>query len=103
MNACSFLADDRGVPDTENRLNYLPKLLSGLPIPSQQLSPSGWVHNADGLLFWVPEDCRNGLTSPAITIIPNTGHHRRVHIDFTHFQYGSSWTYVCGKKSGGES
>jgi hypothetical protein len=45
-------------------------------------------------LFWVPEDCRNGLTCPAILTIPTNGRHRVVRLDFTHFQYGTSWHKV---------
>src|SRR5690349_15178754 len=59
--------------------------LSGLPIPANLLSPAGWVCDKEGLLFWVPEDCRNGLTSPAVATIPSTGRHRLVRLDFTHF------------------
>jgi hypothetical protein len=76
------------------------KALSGRPIPAELLSSNGWVRSAGGLLFWVPEDCRHGLTCPAITTIPNTGRQKSVRIDFTRFQYGSSWTYVRGRNSG---
>jgi hypothetical protein len=72
------------------------KALSGLPIPAELLASNGWVRSADGLLFWVPEDGRYGLVSPVITAIPNTGRQRSVRIDFTRFQYGSSWTCVRG-------
>ena len=63
-------------------------------IPKEMIGPTGWVSGVDGLLFWVPQDCRNGLTSPAIMTIPTTGPMRCVRIDFTHFQYGTSWTKV---------
>jgi hypothetical protein len=76
------------------------KALSGRPIPAELVSSNGWVRSDDGLLFWVPEDCRNGLTSPTITTMPNTGRLRLVRIDFSRFQYGSSWTYVRGRNSG---
>ncbi|KAG9019767.1 hypothetical protein FS842_007768, partial [Serendipita sp. 407] len=43
---------------------------------------NGWVHHPDGgLLFWVPEDCRNGLTCPAILTIPTAGDHRVVRLN----------------------
>jgi hypothetical protein len=76
------------------------KALSGRPIPAELLSSNGWVHSDEGLLFWVPEDCRHGLTCPAITSILNTDRQRLVRIDFSRFQYGSSWTYVRGRNSG---
>ena len=79
-------------PATEQQLNTL--LIHGLPI-SLITDSSGWIHHPDGgLLFWVPEDCRNGLASPAILTIPTTGHHRVVRLDFTNFQYGTSWRKV---------
>jgi hypothetical protein len=56
---------------TNNTLGL--KSLSFRPIPAQLLSSDGWVRNADGLLFWVPEDCREGLICPAIITIPTTG------------------------------
>jgi WD40 repeat protein len=68
--------------------------ISGLKI---SLIPDshGWIHHPDGgLLFWVPEDCRNGLASPAILTIPTNGHQRVVRLDFTDFQYGTSWHRV---------
>ena len=49
---------------------------------------------AEGLLFWVPEDCRGGLTSPAIMTIPIKGRHRSVKVDFTDFRFGFSWTSI---------
>ena len=67
---------------------------SGHPIPKELMNSTGWVCGPDGLLFWVPQDCRSGLTSPAVMIIPTTGPMRCVRIDFTHFQYGTSWTKV---------
>ncbi|KAG8776851.1 hypothetical protein FRC15_011673 [Serendipita sp. 397] len=55
----------------------------------------GWVRHPDGgLLFWVPEDCRNGLSCPAILTIPTTGHDRVVRLNLETFRYGSSWTDI---------
>jgi hypothetical protein len=83
--------------------NYLPvNAFSGLPIPFAMLDSNGWVYGKEGLLFWVPEDCRNGLTSPAIIAIPTWGRHRRVRIDFTRFRYGTSWTESRGRDAGNE-
>jgi hypothetical protein len=104
FNVYSFLSDCPSVPSGSNdaSIRHPLKTFSGLPIPAELLDSNGWVHNPDGLLFWVPEDCRNGLTCPAIRTIPNTGRHRAVRIDFPRFQYGTSWTNVCGGKAGGE-
>ncbi|KAG9020670.1 hypothetical protein FS842_007135 [Serendipita sp. 407] len=56
---------------------------------------NGWVHHPDGgLLFWVPEDCRNGLTCPAILTIPITGRHRVIRLNLGEFSYGESWTDI---------
>jgi hypothetical protein len=63
-------------------------------IPQDMLDTDGYVRSTEGLLFWVPEDCRNGLTCPAIMTIPNTGRERVVRVDLTNFQYGTSWTNV---------
>ncbi|PVF92453.1 WD40 repeat-like protein [Serendipita vermifera] len=53
---------------------------------------NGWVHNSDGgLLFWVPEDCRNGLACPAILTIPTTGRSRVVRVDLSQACLGRSW------------
>jgi len=99
VNVSSLLSDDLTVaPPLSN-----PDAFSGLPIPAKLLDSNGWVHGPDGLLFWVPEDCRDGLTCPAITIIPTTGRHRRVRIDFTRFQYGTSWTNIRGSNARSES
>jgi hypothetical protein len=67
---------------------------SGRRIPPELLESDGWIIGAGGLLFWIPEDCRNGLTCPAIMTIPDTGRQRRVRLDFTHFCYGSMWTDI---------
>ncbi|KIM24838.1 hypothetical protein M408DRAFT_331512 [Serendipita vermifera MAFF 305830] len=71
-------------------------VITGFGISKDLVDPNGWVRCVDGILFWVPEDCRNGLTSSALVIIPNAGHHRRVRLDFSDFRYGHSWTDVHG-------
>jgi hypothetical protein len=63
-------------------------------IPPDMLNSNGYVRSAEGLLFWVPEDCRTGITSPAIMTMPNTGRDRRVRVDLSNFQYGASWTNI---------
>jgi hypothetical protein len=56
---------------------------------------NGWVHHPDGgLLFWVPDDCRNGLACPSVLTIPTTGRNRMVRMDTSDFCYGSSWTDI---------
>ncbi|KAG8769671.1 hypothetical protein FRC20_006954, partial [Serendipita sp. 405] len=62
------------------------------------LDSNGWVRHPDGgLLFWVPDDCRNGLSCQAILTIPTTGHNRVVRLNLEGFSHGSSWTDI--KKS----
>jgi hypothetical protein len=105
LNLIIFSPEARIVPSESSTLSSDQLFLnasSGHPIPTAMLDPNGWVHGTEGLLFWVPEDCRNGLTCPAMTTIPNTGRQRCVRIDFAHFQYGTSWTRVRGTNAGGE-
>src|SRR5271168_4537292 len=94
--------DSRVVSHSSQPSNNLlsPTAFSGRPIPISYLRPDGWVHGVEGPLFWVPEDCRNGLTCPAIITIPNTGRSRRVRLDFGRFQYGTSWTNIRGMLTG---
>ena len=55
----------------------------------------GWVRDsADGLLYWVPPDCRVGLHSTALMTIPETSHVRSVSLDFDDFAFGTSWTLI---------
>ena len=69
-------------------------LISGLKI-SLNPDSSGWIHHPDGgLLFWVPEDCHNIVICPAILTIPTNSPQRAVELDFTDFQYGTSWHKV---------
>jgi hypothetical protein len=101
----SFLPDGNGLHSQSGNLSvdHLPvNAFSGLPISTALLDSNGWVHSAEGLLIWIPEDCRDGLTCPAITTIPTSGRHRIVRIDFTNFQYGTSWTGIRGNNAGDE-
>ena len=67
---------------------------ASIPIP-KVADPSGWVHDANGgLVFWVPEDCRSSLNHPYMTNIPDVAHQRVIQLEFTEFQYGSSWAEV---------
>ena len=55
----------------------------------------GWVRDSeDGLLYWVPQDCREGLNSPARLTIPLTSRNRSVSLDFDDFTYGTSWIQI---------
>ena len=106
LEACVFQSstqshiflDSRVVSHSSQPSNNLlsPTAFSGRPIPISYLKPDGWVHGVEGPLFWVPEDYRNGLTCPAIMTNPNTGRNRCVRLDFSRFQYGTSWTNIRG-------
>jgi hypothetical protein len=91
---------DRPPTDIKNRRNdvmvgLLPlSTFSCAPIPKERPNPNGWVVGPEGLLFWVPEDCRYGLTHLPIMTIANTRRDRGVRIDFTNFRYGTSWTDI---------
>jgi len=60
-----------------------------------QPDADGWVRDSkNGLLYWVPPDCRAGLHSPALLTIPPTSHTRSVSLDFEDFAFGTSWTQI---------
>ncbi len=42
-----------------------------------KMNDRGWVCRGDDLMFWVPEDYRDGLTYQTVLIIPNAGRHKR--------------------------
>jgi hypothetical protein len=68
--------------------------IAGMPIDLQP-DDKGWVRTKNGgLLFWLPQDCRNGYTSPAIVTIPTNGHNRVVRVDLSDFYFGTSWTKI---------
>ena len=55
----------------------------------------GWVRDSEGgLLYWVPQECRKGLHSPARLTIPLTSPCRSVSLDFDDFSFGTSWTQI---------
>jgi WD40 repeat protein len=57
--------------------------------------PEGWVRDSvGGLLYWVPQDCRAGLHSPALLTIPLTSPIRSVSLQFEEFVFGTSWTQI---------
>jgi len=54
-----------------------------------------WVRDSEGcFLYWVPQDCRRGLHSPALLTIPLTSPHRSVSLDFDDIAFGTSWTQI---------
>jgi WD40 repeat protein len=60
-----------------------------------QPDADGWVRDSmDGLLYWVPPDCRVGLYSPALLTIPPTSHTRSVSLDLEDFAFGTAWTQI---------
>jgi len=60
-----------------------------------QPDAEGWVRDSNnGLLYWVPPDCRIGLHSPALLTIPPTSHTRCVSLDFEDFAFGTSWAQI---------
>jgi hypothetical protein len=91
VDSHSFVLDSKHLQGSD-----LSDRFSDRPIPTTLLSPDGWVRGAEGLQFWIPEDCYAGLVCPAITAIPNTGRQRCVRIDFTRFRYGTSWASIRG-------
>ncbi|KIM28349.1 hypothetical protein M408DRAFT_140228, partial [Serendipita vermifera MAFF 305830] len=84
----------RGLGDKDSKPSLPLNIASGRVIPDNLVDSNGWVKSPDGLLFWVPEDCRNGLTSPATMTIPTTSRYRTVRIDFSKFCYGTLWKDV---------
>jgi hypothetical protein len=57
--------------------------------------PDGWVRDSeDGLLYWVPPDCRTGLHSPSLSTIAVNSSVRLVSLDFEDFAFGRSWVQI---------
>ncbi|KIM31897.1 hypothetical protein M408DRAFT_327295 [Serendipita vermifera MAFF 305830] len=71
-----------------------PNAISRAIVNPKSMDSEGWVRCDDGILLWVPEDCRYGVTSQEIMIIPNEARKRCVRLDLSDFKYGSSWTDV---------
>jgi hypothetical protein len=93
---------DHNNPRNNNNGNtHLPSGLACVAISPDLINARGWVVGPEGLLFWVPEDCRYGLTHTHIMILGNVRRDRRVRIDFTDFRYGTSWTDIYEKHAGG--
>ncbi|RDB30116.1 Vegetative incompatibility protein HET-E-1 [Hypsizygus marmoreus] len=51
---------------------------------------NGWIQNADGLLFWVPQDVRPGLYRTNNALIINR--HGTTHLDLSNFSHGPRWS-----------
>ncbi|KIM33183.1 hypothetical protein M408DRAFT_45846, partial [Serendipita vermifera MAFF 305830] len=60
----------------------------------KSMDSEGWLRCDDGILLWIPEDCRRGVTSHAIRTIPPDARRRYVRLDLSNFKYGSSWTDI---------
>ena len=103
-SAASLLDGRRSSDDaTIHRCNSIPHCsgqcsFSHIPLHPDfctKLDPNGWVRDSNnGLLYWVPLDCRSGLHSPAVLTIPVTSHIRSIFLDFEDFAFGSSWTQI---------
>jgi len=64
-------------------------------IQAKRPDAEGWVRDSvGGLLYWVPQDCRVGLHSPALFTIPLTSPVRSVSLQFEEFTFGTSWTQI---------
>ena len=65
-----------------------------------QPDANGWVRDSEnGLLYWVPLECRIGLYSPALLTIPPTSHTRSVALDFEDFVFGTSWDQIFNSEN----
>ncbi|KIM25617.1 hypothetical protein M408DRAFT_26159 [Serendipita vermifera MAFF 305830] len=71
-----------------------PDAVSGIALDPNSIDSDGWVRREGGNLLWIPEDCREGVTSPAIRIISTQDRQRCVRLDLSNFKYGTSWTDV---------
>ncbi|KIM28356.1 hypothetical protein M408DRAFT_329451 [Serendipita vermifera MAFF 305830] len=67
---------------------------SSVALDSKSMDSEGWVRCDEGILLWVPEDCRRGVTSHAIRTLPPDAQQRCVRLDFTNFKYGKEWADV---------
>jgi len=64
-------------------------------IRAKRPDAEGWVRDSvGGLLYWVPQDCRKGLHSPALLTLPLTSPVRSVSLQFEEFTFGGSWTQI---------
>ncbi|KIM20013.1 hypothetical protein M408DRAFT_334177 [Serendipita vermifera MAFF 305830] len=74
--------------------SFGPSAVSGIILDPNSIDSDGWVRRDEENLLWIPEDCREGVTSPAIMAL-STGHRERcVRLDLSNFRYGTSWTDV---------
>ncbi|KAG8798064.1 hypothetical protein FRC18_008766, partial [Serendipita sp. 400] len=85
-----------GTPTVDNRIQVWNTEAPGDSF-TLDLRPakSGWVrHPNGGLLVWIPEQCRNGLTCAAILTIPTDGFDRAVRLDLGDACLGASWEQI---------
>ena len=55
----------------------------------------GWARDSeDGLLYWVPHECRSSVHSPGLMTIPLTSRNRFVSLNFDDVAFGTSWTQI---------
>ncbi|KAG8833846.1 hypothetical protein FRC18_002972 [Serendipita sp. 400] len=81
---------------TENMIQiWNTDAVRGAVLSDLHLDQDGWVNQANGdLSFWVPEDCRNGLTCPAILTIPTGGFGDVVRLGLSDACFGASWEQI---------
>ncbi|KIM28344.1 hypothetical protein M408DRAFT_140192 [Serendipita vermifera MAFF 305830] len=65
--------------------------ISNIALDSKCMDSQGWIRCDNGILLWIPEDCRHGVTSHAIMTIPPDPQRRCVRLDLSNFKYGESW------------
>ena len=75
--------------------SYIPTQSTSSTIQARRPDPEGWVRDSmGGLLYWVPQDCRMGLHSPALLTLPLTSPVRSVSLQCEEFAFGTSWTQI---------
>ncbi|KIM19707.1 hypothetical protein M408DRAFT_83148, partial [Serendipita vermifera MAFF 305830] len=80
--------------DKHSSGSYGPSTVSGIALDPESMDSDGWVRCDGGNLLWVPEDCREGVTSPAIMALSSEHRQRCVRLDLSNFKYGTEWTDV---------
>ena len=89
----NFGSSDRDIHLWDSSTQDPPRIVSS--IEAKRPDHDGWVTDSrDGLLYWVPHDCRRGLHSPALLTIPLTYPIRSVSLQFDKFAFGTSWTQI---------
>ncbi len=99
--ACS-LDGQQTIPGSSDIATHESASLPHIPIQSTPSTiwdglpdSEGWVRDSvGGLRYWVPQDCRAGLHSPALLTIPITSRVWSVSLQFEQFAFGTSWTAI---------